>query len=223
MTEKVTEKVRPLATTHKAHDALVFLTAAWSGFFVMGIELLGARLLSPYFGTGIFVWGGVITVFMSCLAAGYLIGGRLSSKAPSIRVLGLLMLMEACFAVPVISIGDSVMDLISNQIDDARYGSLIGSMIVFGPTTVISGMISPYAVRLLVKDVQDAGRSAGALYFVSTFGSAGGTILTSFYLVMHFEINQIILGFIAISTAIGASSIYFESVEKRGGKAVQPT
>jgi len=59
--------------------AAIFIAAAWSGFFVMGIELLGGRLLSPFFGSSIFVWGGIITVFMACLSIGYLIGGRMST------------------------------------------------------------------------------------------------------------------------------------------------
>ena len=37
---------------------LVYAAAGWSGFFVMGVELLGARLLAPFFGNSIFVWGG---------------------------------------------------------------------------------------------------------------------------------------------------------------------
>jgi hypothetical protein len=68
--------------------------------------------------------------------------------------------------------------------------------------TFFSGMVSPYCVRLLVEAKESAGRRAGQLYFVSTFGSAAGTIMTSFYLVLWFEVNTIILGLIAISTAL---------------------
>jgi ABC-type uncharacterized transport system permease subunit len=64
-------------------------------------------------------------------------------------------------------------------------------------------MVSPYAVRLLVQDRQSSGRHAGQLYFVSTFGSAAGTLLTSFYLVLLLEVNQILLGLLLISLAIG--------------------
>ena len=46
---------------------LVFLIAGWSGFFVMAVELLGGRVLAPSFGNSIYVWGGVITMFMLCL------------------------------------------------------------------------------------------------------------------------------------------------------------
>ena len=48
----------------------IFLIAGWSGFFVMAIELLSGRILAPNFGNSIYVWGGVITVFMLALALG---------------------------------------------------------------------------------------------------------------------------------------------------------
>ncbi len=170
----------------------------------MGIELLGGRLLSPFFGSSIFVWGGIITIFMTCLSIGYLIGGRLSTWILSLKILGALLFMEALFAIPIITIGDSAMEAISLYVDDARYGSLIGSLLMFGAPTVISGMVSPYAVRLLITDVHNSGSAAGRLYFASTIGSALGTILTSFYLVLYFEINTIIGIYISISVIVGA-------------------
>ena len=36
----------------------------------MGVELLGGRLLAPYFGSSIYVWGAIITVFMLALSLG---------------------------------------------------------------------------------------------------------------------------------------------------------
>jgi hypothetical protein len=73
--------------------------------------------------------------------------------------------------------------------------------------TFFSGMISPYAVRLLVTDPQSSGRHAGQLYFVSTFGSAAGTLLTSFYLVLLMEVNQILIMLFSISGLIGLSAL----------------
>jgi hypothetical protein len=59
-------------------------------------------------------------------------------------------------------------------------------------------------VRLLVDAKESSGRSAGQLYFVSTFGSAAGTILTSFYFVKWFDINVILIGLITISVVLAA-------------------
>lgn len=184
-------------------NPLIYFAAAWSGFFVMGVELLGGRLLSPYFGSSIFVWGALIAVFMTALSIGYLIGGQLSLRSPSLNGLGALLIAESILALPLIGFGDYVFDIISYSIEDPRYGSLLASALMFGLPTVFSGMVSPYAVRLLVENVEKSGRSAGRLYFASTLGSAGGTILTTFYLVLLFEINTIIISLIAISLAIG--------------------
>jgi len=78
---------------------------------------------------------------------------------------------------------------------------------LFFVPTFFSGMVSPYAVRLLVQDRQSSGRHAGQLYFVSTFGSAAGTILTSFYLVLLFEVNTILLGLMMVSMALGLLAV----------------
>jgi hypothetical protein len=77
-------------------------------------------------------------------------------------------------------------------VEDPRYGSLLTSSILFVVPTVIMGMISPYSVRMLVRNTRHSGQVAGVLYFVSTLGSAIGTLATSFYLVLWFEINTII-------------------------------
>ena len=62
---------------------VVYLVAGWSGYYVMAIELLSGRILAPNFGNSIYVWGGIITVFMIALSVGYLVGGQLSLFAPT--------------------------------------------------------------------------------------------------------------------------------------------
>jgi hypothetical protein len=186
---------------------LVFLIAGWAGFNVMAIELLSGRILAPNFGNSIYVWGGVITIFMLALSVGYLLGGRLSVWQPSVKKLSILLLGVAATTMPAVLLADAAMDRIFTLIQDPRCGSLLSSGILFFIPTLISGMISPYAVRLLVSEYKTSGHYAGLLYFVSTFGSAAGTILTSFYLVMYLEINQILLYLAGISTTIGILSL----------------
>lgn len=199
---------------------LVYAAAGWSGFFVMGVELLGGRLLAPFFGNSIFVWGGVIAVFMACLSVGYLLGGRFSLHQPTLSKLGLLLLGEAVLALPVIAVGDTVLEALSDVVSDPRYGSLLGSLLLFGAPTVLSGMISPYAVRLLIAALDSSGLSAGRLYFVSTLGSATGTILTSFYLVLYLEINTILLCFMGVSALVGSTLLVADRVGR--GRKVHP-
>jgi len=189
---------------------LVFVLAGWSGFYVMAIELLSGRILAPSFGNSIYVWGGVITIFMLALSIGYLIGGHLSVHAPSLRRLGLILMAAALTTLPVIIWSDALIDMVFTRVSDPRYGSLLASSALFFLPTVISGCVSPYAIRLLVTQLQASGQSAGKLYFVSTFGSAAGTIGTSFYLVLLFEINQIFTTLILISLLLSSLAILFK-------------
>jgi hypothetical protein len=185
---------------------LAYVIAGWSGFFVMAVELLGGRLLAPSFGSGIYVWGAIITIFMLALSLGYLAGGRLSVAQPSARRLGGILVLAALTAFPILLCGEAMLDWVAETIADPRGGSLVAAACLFFVPTFFSGMISPYAVRLLVSDRASSGKHAGQLYFVSTFGSAAGTLLTSFYLVLILEVNQILAALLPISFIIGLTA-----------------
>jgi hypothetical protein len=189
------------------YHGMLYLVAGWSGCFVMAVELLGGRLLAPYFGSSIYVWGAIIAVFMLALSVGYLLGGRFSLRQPSLARLGAILLAAAATALPIVLVADTLLDRVSIRYADPRLGSLLGALLLFFVPTAVSGMVSPYAVRLLVEDRQRSGDGAGKLYFVSTFGSAVGTLLTSFYLVLYFEVNQILWSMLALSCAIGVAAM----------------
>src|ERR1039457_7432500 len=86
----------------RMYRLLLYVIAGWSGFLVMGIELLGGRLLAPYFGSSIYVWGAIITVVMLALSLGYLAGGRASLSAPSLRRVAAILLAAAAGTLPVL-------------------------------------------------------------------------------------------------------------------------
>jgi hypothetical protein len=168
---------------------MAFLT----GFAVMAVEMLGGRLLAPWFGGSIYIWGSIISIFLVALSLGYLVGGQLSMKKPNLRRYGLLFICSGLALLPVLYLSDNLMDITFTITEDPRYGSLLAAMLLFYLPAFIMGMISPYSIRLLVKSQAASGHTAGRLYFVSTLGSALGTIGTAFYFVLYFEVNQILL------------------------------
>ena len=178
-----------------------------AGFIIMSIELLGGRILAPYFGSSIYVWGSVITVFMLSLSVGYLTGGKLSLHKPNLVTYGTFFGGAAVLLTPLILWANPIMETLFLQIEDPRYGSLVVSMILFFIPTSILGMIAPYSVRLLVQSTHGSGHVAGKLYFISTLGSAVGTLATSFYLVLWFEVNQILITMFVTLVAAGSAAI----------------
>lgn len=193
--------------TTAASNGLVYALAFIGGFIIMSMELLGGPLLAPYFGGSVYVWGSIISVFMLALAAGYLVGGQLSVSNATLGRFGFLFCAAALFLAPLPWINEWVMNVIFERVEDPRFGSLFASLALFFPPTFVLGTISPYAVRLLVQDTQHAGAVAGRLYFVSTAGSALGTLMTSFYLVLWFEMNTLFLMLCAALALAGACAL----------------
>ncbi|MGB1262981.1 MAG: fused MFS/spermidine synthase [Cognaticolwellia sp.] len=199
-------------------NPLIYLLAFSSGFCIMGIELLGGRILAPFFGSSVHIWGSIITVFMLSLSFGYLAGGKLSTQNASLNRYGLIFIFAGLTVLPVVFSSQWLMEAIFLAVEDTRYGSLLASMVLFFIPTIILGMISPYSVRLLVTDKNSSGQVAGFLYFVSTLGSAMGTIITSFYLVLWFEVNDIIMVFSATLVVLGISAIIFKYLNAQGSQ-----
>lgn len=175
----------------------VYVIAFLSGAVVMAFEILGSRVLAPFFGNSIFVWGSLISVFMLGLATGYYGGGLLSSRGSSFKGLALLLLAPALlilfFPVYAWPICEWLFDLDLGQ----RLGPLLASLMLFTLPTAFLGTISPYTVQLLVREQRLAGQGAGNLYAISTCGSILGTIGTSFFLILW-------LGTKASMTLLGA-------------------
>ncbi|MES2625290.1 MAG: fused MFS/spermidine synthase [Pseudomonadota bacterium] len=194
-------------TKPSSHNQLVLSLAFVSGFIIMAIELLGGRILAPYFGSSIYVWGSIITVFMLSLSIGYLVGGRLTLRQTNLVRYGCFYVAAAVLLLPLILWSNQIMEALFVRVEDPRYGSLLVSMMLFFLPTAVLGMIAPYSVRLLVMDSERSGHVAGLLYFISTLGSAIGTLATSFYLVLWFEVNQILVTMAIVLALAGATAI----------------
>jgi len=203
--------------THKLPKSTIICVAFVSGFCIMTIEMLGARIMAPYFGGSLSVWGSIITVFMLALSLGYLIGGRLSTRNPNPVTFAMFFIGAAVFSLPIILFADSIMKPIFMAIEDPRYGSLLASLFIYLIPTSILGMISPYSIRLLVDRSEHSGHMAGLLFFISTLGSAAGTLGTSFYFVLWFEVNQILWGSIVALISAGCFILLLNYLFNRDG------
>ena len=173
---------------------------------VMGLEILSGRILAPTFGSSIYVWGAVITIFMVALSVGYLVGGRMSLANPTMRTLCVLHFLTGVLLLPIVVFADPVLDGVFSYTQDPRTGSLISCLILFFVPAGVCGAVSPYAIRLLVSEAHAAGFYAGLLFFFSTAFSAAGALLTSFYFVLIFEVNQIVVLLMAMTMFMAASA-----------------
>ncbi|HOJ60876.1 MAG TPA: fused MFS/spermidine synthase [bacterium] len=178
---------------------IVFL----SGAVVMSFEMLGSKILAPHFGNTIFVWGSLIGIFLSGLTVGYWGGGRLADRVADLRCFAALLaipgLLLCCFPLYC----DPVNFWIFDKAFGPRMEPLLACLILFFPPTIFMGAVSPYAVKLQVKNLDWLGTGVGNLYALSSLGSIIGTLFTSFYLITWFGVRTIILieGIILLTAA----------------------
>ena len=158
---------------------LVFVVGTGS----LGAEIAAVRLLSPYFGASTIVWANTIGVVLVALSIGYWLGGRLADRHPNMRALCLLTLAAASLLAVVPFAADPLLDVAVDALDSISAGAFLGSLVgVLGLVAVpvlLLGMVSPWAIRLAVQTVEEAGEVAGRLYALSTAGSLAGTLLSA--------------------------------------------
>lgn len=163
-----------------------------SGGVLMALEIVGSRVLAPYFGNSIFVWGSLISVVLAALSLGYYWGGWLSERNPSFTRLLLLLLIPGVLIFTLPFIYPSVNFWVANVDFGNRLNPLIASTIYFLLPGIFLGTVSPYSVRLAATTLSTVGSTAGTLYAVSTCGSIFGTLFTAFYLIPAIGVKGII-------------------------------
>ncbi len=163
------------------------------GAVVMVFELVGSRMLGPYFGTSIFVWTSLIGIVLGSLSLGYYIGGIIADKKPSEASLAFIISLSAAFVGITLFLKDFLLMYLPTHFPDIRITSVLASLILFSPASVLLGIVSPYAVKLKLNDLKTSGATVGNLYAISTAGSIFGTFLAGFYLIPHFGTNKLLL------------------------------
>jgi len=163
------------------------------GAIVMIFELVGSRILGPYFGTSIFVWTSLIGIILGSLSLGYYLGGKLADKKPNINTLSIIILLAALFIGLTIFQKDILLIFLQNNIKDVKTSAVIASLILFLPPSLLLGIVSPYAAKLKLNNLNSSGVTIGNLYAISTAGSIFGTFFSGFYLIPHFGTNKLLM------------------------------
>jgi uncharacterized membrane protein len=91
-----------LATPSEAWQRRLLLPLAFiGGLTSLGIEFAAARLLAPFFGQSLYIWGTLIGLILIYLTIGYYAGGRLADRRPNARLLFQLTAVAALWTAVI--------------------------------------------------------------------------------------------------------------------------
>lgn len=167
----------------KIKNYILELTVFICGALVMTYEIIGSRLVAPYIGTSTYVWTSLIGVILAALSLGYWLGGKTADRKPDVKILALVIFLAGGAVGVTIFFKDAVLSFISLSPLMLELKSVLAALILFAPASVLLGFVTPYAVKLKMSDIADAGKTVGRLYALSTVGSIVGTFSAGFFFI----------------------------------------
>jgi spermidine synthase len=168
----------------------------------MALEIIGARLLTPYYGDTVYVWGSVIGIFLLSLSIGYFLGGKLADRKPEYSTLSIVLAATGVFAVLVPFLSVPVTS--ASNVLPRIFAPLFSVTVLFFIPSLLLGMVSPFAIKLKARTLRRIGNVSGNLYAISTMGSVIGTFLATFVLILFLPIKTILLCIGAVSFLVAA-------------------
>lgn len=173
-----------------------------TGLCSLILEIVGTRLISPFYGSSIYTWSALITTTMVALSAGYAWGGRLGDRNPHLALFARLLLASGAAVAVIPFLREPV--LRASAPLGLKFGALAAAAALVGPTLVLLGMMGPVVTRLTATSAADAGRRSGDAWAVSTLGSVAGAALAGFVLIPLWPGSRILFGVAGALVGLGA-------------------
>lgn len=175
-------------------NGFIYVVVSVSGASVLALEILGTRILGPFYGVSLFLWSALITVTLAALALGYTIGGRWADAGPRLSRLCVLLILAGLWTVAIPWLKRPL--LVVAEPLGLRAAVLVAASVLFFPPLALLGMVGPYAIRLKAAGLDVVGRTAGNIYAVSTMASVAAALLVGFVLIPS-------IGVLRLTVAVG--------------------
>ena len=172
------------------------ITVFFSGALTMVLELIAARILSPYVGSSNLIWTTIIGIMLISMSIGYCFGGKIAdkNKENDINILSNYLLISAIATsiIPILEV--EFIDALSSISNNLILVSIICATVTFGIPSFLLATVSPIAVKIKNNSMDRVGTTSGKISSLSTIGSIFGTFFAGFILIPNIGVRNIILG-----------------------------
>src|SRR5262245_239216 len=170
------------------------------------LQLVAGRLLAPFVGSSLETWTSVIGVFLTGIALGNALGGKLADRYPSPRTLAILLGVGALAALWMVAFPVLIAGGVYKSIPLGPRIPLLAFALCL-PAGFVLSLLTPLAIKLGLPDVSKTGRVAGMVFSLSTLGCLLGNYLTGFVLMKTFEINQLVYMSAGVLAVLAAGTL----------------
>ncbi|MDD2759108.1 MAG: fused MFS/spermidine synthase [Methylomonas sp.] len=219
MAKQSKSKTLPASKLATLNRSLLLFTVTLCGGAVMILELLGTRIIAPFYGASLYIWSSLIAVTMIALALGYYMGGFLADRYPKLRLAHIVLLAAlATSSIPLLS--GWVLNATSPL--GMRGGAFVSAFLLFTLPLTALAMVGPFVIKLATETLDDVGSTVGSVYAISTLGSVAATLLLGFLLLPVFGTRGIIFSLGIVLVLLGIVLILSDKRAFTSAAAVTP-
>ncbi|MFO0813222.1 MAG: fused MFS/spermidine synthase [Gemmatales bacterium] len=191
-----------------------------ASFCMMVIELVAGRILAPYIGQHLYSWTSIIGVCLAGISIGAWLGGWLADRFPYRSTLGWFLFIAGLLSLAIPVLTDQVCnsEMLKGKVS-LMLRIVIYTTMIFLPSTMVLGMISPMVIKLIIRDLNNTGSLVGRIYALSTIGSILGTFATGFFLIEEFGTRVLLyaVGTLLIVISPLAGGLFYKGTKYVGG------
>lgn len=160
----------------------------------MGFQLLGSRLLNPWFGSSIIVWAFIISFFLAAFSLGSIAGGLLARLSRQLRArwLGVVVAVAiVAFAFNAV-FARSLLAWLDHWSAPLPVLLAFTCGVLFLPPVCALAALTPLLIQRLSEEGMTAGFASGVIYCTGTLGNIAGIMLTVFVFIPHFPVSVLL-------------------------------
>ena len=146
-----------------------------TGAAILALQLIASRIMAPFFGVSLYIWTGILSITLLCLAFGYYVGGiysqnkfkeRLHTVFYFIPALSSVALLTSALVYPITLGWLARISLMG--------GTFVASIILLSAPLVAMSALNPILVAIERSATENQGDGGRGVFFVSTIGSVFG-------------------------------------------------
>ncbi len=183
-------------------NAFLHVVVFVCGAAVLALEILGTRILGPFYGVSLFLWSALITVTLAALSLGYAVGGYWADRSGSTTRLCVLIMSAGIWIISIPLIRHPFLALAEPL--GLRFAVLVAAVVLFFIPLMLLGTVNPFAIKLKTAALSEVGRTAGNLYAISTLAGVVSALATGFFLIPNVGVTNLTLIIGCVLVTVGA-------------------
>jgi spermidine synthase len=217
------EASAPADAAPRAPVRTVMACFGLAGFVGMSYEVLWLRYLTLYFNETVYLYSGIIAVFILGLGVGSLLCARwLSRIERPVAFFAFLQWGTGLLTIAAVYLPVLCAATLRSAGERSAALLLVILFVLLIPSALLMGAVLPVVTRIIVGSVRTAGERVGTAYALNTAGGIAGLLCSGFLLHRFLGLQAALFVLLGLNMLVAAVLLLADGGLKRASRALAP-